>query len=182
MKDIVLIVLSASLLSLTFVLPVLLARATARRKSFEAHADIFFKKLNALASDDETPIEVLRGFYTMNEMVTMRRGGALLLRALLTRPGSKDDDHPATHEFDTVIAPFMERRPELGRAFADGLRAWMQAILCGASGPSGFLARLLFRNALAVMDPARLVRRVSDTKKRFDDHHNHDHHPAGMAA
>ena len=180
MKDLVLIVLSVSLLFVSLVLPVLLARATARRKSFEAHADIFFQKLTALAKDDETPIELLRGFYAMNEMITMRQGGSLLLRALLTRPGT-NDEHPARVEFDQVIAPFMQRRPELGRAFADGIRAWMQAVLCGSTGMSGFFARLLFRNSLALMDPARIARRVSETKHRFDDHHHHDH-PAEMAA
>jgi len=182
MKDLVLIVLSVSLLFLSLALPVLLAKATARRKSFEAHADIFFQKLAALANDDETPIEVLRGFYAMNEMITMRQGGSLLLRALLTR-SSTPDEPPAKLEFDQVIAPFMQKRPELGRAFADGIRAWMQAVLCGSTGLSGFLARLLFRNSLALMDPARIARRVSETKHRLDDrHHNHHDHPAEMAA
>lgn len=180
MKDLVLIVLSASLLFITFALPVILRRATARRRAFEKHSDIFFQKLAALAKDPDTPLELLRGFYAMNEMLTMHRyGGVLLLRALLLRP--KNVVEPLEKvEFERAITSFVEKRPELGRAFSDGVRAWLQAVLYGASGPWGAFARLLFRNSLSLMDPARVARRVSETKDR---HHNgHNGHHAEMAA
>lgn len=170
MMDFLLFVVSAILLFLAFGLPILLKRATRRRKSFEAHSEIFFQKAKALASDDETPAEIIRGFSGMNRMLMTRHGGLILLHVFLRRASSSQATDGSKETFDTVIRPFFDSRPELANAFADGVQAWMHAVLCGATGPSGFFARLLFRNSLALMDPALVARRLSAAK----DHHHHD--------
>lgn len=185
MNDLLLAVLAIVILIVALAAPPLWRQSTGRRRMFERHSETFFKKAQALASDPETPPQVLSGLAMMNEIIMTRRGGRFLIWAFFSKPRPDDEaEKSAETEWRTVVQPFLERRPELGDAFAEMVTAFVRALLCNSTGISGWLARTALRNSISLLDTPQIARRVSKKSAKRNDRNGHgpNHHaPAAVA-
>jgi hypothetical protein len=191
MRDLILALLSVLLLFIAFGVPLILRSAVDRRRKYEEQAQIFHQKVEALAEDDETPDVLLAGMEGFNDTINTTSGGRALFRLFLKSPSqrkrSAEIKAKSYAEFEEV-RPFLERRPELARAMAEAIVAWLFAVMYNAEGLKGGIARVLFLNSVGLMDPSRLARRVFEGKilelkprKPKPNHNHHDHHASAAA-
>lgn len=136
--------------------------ASSRQRRRLSYAENFFDAANVLASDDETPDEMLEFLSAMNSTIADEDGPRILM-SYLTRGHQIRIDNDAPR-FRKIVTEFLERRDELKDSWTRAIASWFLAVsyLSWWRGP-------LLRIAIQDEELIGAARRVKSKSHRKDD-------------
>jgi len=168
------------LLLLAFPLPMYFRWKSDNLRRYEECAARFYKKSDALLSDDETPTHIIETIETLNHFLSRKDGADLVFFTLFRKP---DDDARAKSaiEFDEKSLPFITERPELAKAYLEAITSCFLAMVWNGRGIKGMALKSVFRNSVSAMDMMRAVRRIQTVEVKQNNNGNHHHHQPAVA-
>ena len=136
-------------------------------------ASAFYDAAKPLATDEETPEEILSLIFGLNKTITNNSCAWHILRYLNQDRWWKDKLSGAS-ELSKVAAEFLHRRPELEGPYREMMVNWFLAITALAPFP-GHLAR-------AAMTEPGLIQAATRAAKKIETNGDEPHFPSTMEA
>lgn len=163
MTSIVFACLAAGALTLSYLLPALLRRATIRKQRYEKCADLFHHKAAALLADSDTPLEIIDMISALNEILVNPGAYRVVASVVFSdqRKNGRRFKAEAREHYDAVVSPFFDRRPELAAAFSEAVVAFVSAVVYNGRGVRGAAVRLLMGDVVRILDAKKVASRIA---------------------
>ena len=133
-------------------------------KEYEQATEEFYRSIDPLVSDDETPVEMLELIEFLNETISDKTQANALLRHASKARWSGSRVMSYSRKINTE---FLARRTELEKPFFLALMAWFRAITA-LSPIKGQFARIVIQEGA---EP-RIASELAKSRGRHDNHEN----------
>lgn len=116
---------------------------TERLRRYRECARLFYDKAQPLLDDPDTPEEILFMIDFMNMHITVKSAARDLVKAMAISRNSDEVSKMRRRAKFAAAQAFLQKRPELGRAYAECMAAGLLAVSynSGITGMWGWLAR-----------------------------------------
>ena len=132
----------------------------AKFRRYQGHVQEFYRSIQPLLKDDETPGEVLQVIGFLNSRIDDRHA---MYRFLKFVGLGKVFSHTKTERMVPVVHQFFARRPELEESYRDALMHGMMALSFNAPLPVGLIFRFwLASTATTRAEPDLAAENVSE--------------------